>query len=420
MRSDEIFLNRLKISFKNAPISDVRNETIARMNIFKGSIGEGARVAVTVGSRGISNIAVITKAVCDALKSYGARPFIIPAMGSHGGATSEGQKAILSEYGITEETIGAPVISSMEVHRIGTLPGDENLPLYMDKNAFEADAVFVVNRVKAHTDYHGENESGIAKMLSIGLGKHEQALVTHEYLVSGLRILIPRIARAITATGKIMGALAIVEDGYDQTSILRAVMPEEILSADAELLKVSKSMMPSLPFSDIQLLAVDWIGKNISGSGMDTNIIGRIGIRGEIDALPKINTICVFDLTPESHGNASGIGLADLVPQRLVDKADWKATYENSFTSRFLCRGAIPITLPTDREVIDMALFVCGHATPETLRMVRIRDTLHIDEIYASDLLLEEIRGNSDVEITERGIPLKFNPDGSIQKLPRM
>jgi hypothetical protein len=387
------------------------------METFRGSVHEGSRVAVTVGSRGISNIAVIIKAVCDALKSQGIRPFIVPAMGSHGGATAEGQKALLSEYGIKEETMEVPVISSMEVHRIGTLPGGEALPLYIDKNAFEADAIFVVNRVKAHTAFHGENESGIAKMLSIGLGKHAQAAVTHEYLVDGLRLFIPRIAEAIAATGKIMGALAIVEDGYDQTAILRSVRPEEIVSADAELLKISKSMMPSLPFSEIQLLAVDWMGKNISGTGMDPNIIGRIGIRGEVDTWPKIDTICVFDITPESLGNAVGIGLADLVPRSLVDKANWKATYENVFTSRFLCRAAIPVTLPTDREVMDMALSVCGRASPETLRMARIRDTLNIGEIYAADPLLEEIRGNGDVEIIERGIPLEFEEDGSIKKL---
>jgi hypothetical protein len=344
-------------------------------------------------------------------------PFIIPAMGSHGGATAEGQKSTLAGYGITDATMGVPVISSMEVCKVGILPGPEKLPLYMDKFAYDADAVFVVNRVKAHTDFHGTNESGIAKMLSIGLGKHAQAIITHDYLVNGLRDFIPRIAEYIVSTGKILGALAIVEDGYDQTAILRVVHPEDIVQVDAELLKVSKSMMPALPFTDIHLLLVDWMGKNISGTGLDPNIIGRVGIRGEIDSLPKINTICVFDITPESHGNALGIGLADIVPKSLVNKINWKSTYENVCTSRFLCRGATPVTLDTDRRVIEVGLSACGHANAKTLRMVRIGDTLHIDDIYVTDALLEEVIKNQRVKIVERKIPLIFGENGVLQKL---
>jgi hypothetical protein len=388
------------------------------MKIFQGMIGGGDRIAVTAGSRGISNIALIIKTVCESLKNFGAYPFIVPAMGSHGGATANGQKNVLAEYGITDESMGVPVVSSMEVKSLGTLPGAENLPLYMDRHAFEADAVFIVNRVKAHTDFHGDNESGIAKMLSIGLGKHAQALATHGYLVNGLRNFIPRVAEAVISTGKILGALAVVEDGYDQTSIVRAVKSGDIVRADAELLNASKLMMPSLPFDDIQLLMVDWMGKNISGTGMDPNIIGRTGIRGEPDGLPRINTVCVFDITPESHGNALGIGLADLVPRGLADKVDWKATYENVCTSRFLCRGAKPVTLATDREVVDMALRVCGHAAQEGLKMVRVRDTLHVDEIYATTPMLDELHGGSNVEIAERDIPLIFDACDALQKLP--
>jgi len=416
---EEVRLNRLKVRFKDASLPDIKREVASQMELFRNA-AVGARVAVTVGSRGISNIAVIIREVCNALKSFGADPFIVPAMGSHGGATAEGQSGMLAEYGITEKTMGVPVISSMEVESLGALPGVESLPLYIDKNAFGADAIFVVNRVKAHTDFHGENESGIAKMLSIGLGKHAQALVTHSYLVDGLRTFIPRIAESIVATGKILGALAIVEDGYDHTSILRAVMPEDIVRLDAELLKISKSMMPALPFNEIQLLMIDWLGKNISGTGMDTNIIGRVGIRGEPDGIPKINTICVFDITPESHGNALGIGLTDLVPKILVDKVDWKATYENVCTSRFMCRGAIPVTMPTDRDVVDTALFACGCESIEKLKMVRIRDTLHIDEIYATEAMLEDLRGDFSVEVVERGIPLEFETDGTIRKLSSM
>jgi hypothetical protein len=418
LRADEVSLNKLKVTFKNEPIPDVPAEVARQMELFRDDIRSGMSIAVAAGSRGIANIAEIVKAVVDFFISCEARPFVVPAMGSHGGATAEGQRGVLAGYGITERRVGAPIVSSMEVMMIGVLPGREHLPLYMDRHAFEADAVFVVNRVKAHTDFHGDNESGIAKMLSIGLGKHAQALVTHDYLVDGLRDFIPRIAAAIAATGRVLGALAVVEDGYDQTSIVRAVRAKDIVREDARLLEASKAMMPSLPFKDIQLLLVDWMGKDISGTGMDPNVIGRIGIRGEPDSPPRVNTICLFDITPESHGNALGIGLADLVPVGLTKKVDWRTTYENVCTSRFLCRGATPVTLGSDREVVNMGLSACGHADASTLRLVRIRDTLHIDEIYVSDPLLDESRRSGRVEVVERGIPLVFSEDGSIQKLP--
>ncbi|MDR2528498.1 MAG: DUF362 domain-containing protein [Synergistaceae bacterium] len=418
MRGADVLLTRLKVAFKNAPVPNIPGMVKEEMELFRADVRDGMSVAVTVGSRGIFNIAGIVKAVVEALASYGAKPFIIPAMGSHGGATAEGQKAVLAEYGVTEEAMGVPVLSSMDVVKLGTLPGDEGLPLYMDKLAAGADAVFVVNRVKAHTDFHGDNESGIAKMLSIGLGKHAQALVAHGYLSDGLRSFVPRMADTIQSMGKVLGALAIVEDGYDQTSILRAVKPRDIVRVDAELLKISKAMTPALPFQSAHVLLVDWLGKNISGTGMDPNIIGRAGIRGEPDSPPHTEVICLFDLTPESHGNALGVGLADLVPRRLTDKVDWKVTYENVRTSRFLCRGATPVTLPTDREVVDMGLFACGHVGKETLRLARIRNTLRVDEIYVTDALLNEAKATGRVEVMESGVPLVFSEDGTLQKLP--
>jgi hypothetical protein len=418
LRGADVLLTRLKVAFKNAPVPNIPGMVKEEMELFRADVRDGMSVAVTVGSRGIFNIAGIVKAVVEALASYGAKPFIIPAMGSHGGATAEGQKAVLAEYGVTEEAMGVPVLSSMDVVKLGTLPGDEGLPLYMDKLAAGADAVFVVNRVKAHTDFHGDNESGIAKMLSIGLGKHAQALVAHGYLSDGLRSFVPRMADTIQSMGKVLGALAIVEDGYDQTSILRAVKPRDIVRVDAELLKISKAMTPALPFQSAHVLLVDWLGKNISGTGMDPNIIGRAGIRGEPDSPPHTEVICLFDLTPESHGNALGVGLADLVPRRLTDKVDWKVTYENVRTSRFLCRGATPVTLPTDREVVDMGLFACGHVGKETLRLARIRNTLRVDEIYVTDALLNEAKATGRVEVMESGVPLVFSEDGTLQKLP--
>jgi hypothetical protein len=416
MKSSDIRLNKLKVQFVSAPIADIEGEIARELKLIQLEITPGMCIAVTVGSRGISNIALIVKTVAGVLKSFGAKPFIVPAMGSHGGATAEGQKMVLKTYGVTEEEMGVPILSSMEVVHVGILPGEEELPLYMDKYAFESDGVFVINRVKAHTDFHGSNESGIAE-ISIGLGKHAQALAAHGYLASGLRQYIPRIAHAIIETGKVIGALAIVEDGCDRTSIIRAVKARDIVTADAELLIQAKKMMPSIPFEQVDVMMVDRMGKNISGTGMDTNIIGRVNIRGEADTPPYSTNLCLFDLTPESHGNGLGVGLADLIPQRLADKIDWKVTYENVLTSRFVERGFLPVTLPIDRDVVDTALRICGHITEKTLRLIRIRDTLHIDEIFVTDPLWEEVRGNSGIELLEKGIALSFSIDGVLKKL---
>jgi hypothetical protein len=414
----DIRLNKIKVRFESAPIDDIPAETRAQMERFRPQVKPGMTVAITVGSRGIANIAVIVRAVADSLKTFGAAPFIVPAMGSHGGATAEGQTAVLAGYGVTEEAMGVPIRSSMAVEALGEIPGIgvDPIKLYMDKNAYQADAVFIVNRVKAHTDFHGPNESGIAKMLVIGLGKHAQALATHAYLVKGLRRFVPLVAKAIIASGKILGALAIVEDGYDQTSILQSVEAERIVEEDAGLLIRAKQLMPALPFTQLDLLMIDWLGKDISGTGLDPNIVGRIAIRGEADSKPEITTICLFDLTPESHGNAIGVGIADLIPQRLADKIERQPTYENILTSRFLCRGAIPMTLPTDRETIAAGLSCCGCTNPKDLRLARIRDTLHIDEIYVSDALLAELDGNTRTDVLERGIPLEFDKDGALKK----
>lgn len=419
IKISDVRLNKIKLCFESAPIGDIPGETCAQMERFRSKVKPGMTVAITVGSRGIANIAGIVRAIADSLKTFGAAPFIVPAMGSHGGATAEGQTAVLAGYGVTEEAMGVPIRSSMAVEALGEIPGigSDPIKLYMDRNAYHADAVFIVNRVKVHTDFHGPNESGIAKMLVIGLGKHAQAMATHAYLVNGLRRFVPLVAEAIIASGKILGALAIVEDGYDQTSILQSVDAEHILEEDARLLIRARQLMPALPFAQLDLLMIDWLGKNISGTGIDPNIVGRIAIRGEADSKPEITTICLFDLTPESHGNAIGVGIADLIPQSLADKIDRKPTYENVLTSRFLCRGAIPLTLPTDKKTVVAGLSCCGCTNPKDLRLVRIRDTLHIDEIYVSDALLAEREGCTKTEILERGIPLEFDKDGALRKI---
>jgi hypothetical protein len=417
LNSQQIKLNKLKITFCNESLSDVAGAVASEMEKLRPRIGKNMRVAVATGSRGVDNIALIVKCVVDRLIAFGACPFVIPAMGSHGGATAMGQKEVLAGYGITDETMGVPVLSSMSASCVGELSRDMKLPLFMDKYAFESDGVIAVNRVKAHTDFHGVNESGIAKMLVIGLGKQVQATVVHAYMVKGLRDLIRPAAEEIIKTGKIIGAVGLVEDGYDRTSVVKAVPAEEIVEEDAKLLQLSKKMMPQLPWKTIDVLMVDIMGKDISGTGMDTNVIGRMCIRGEPDGKPDISRICLFGLTPRSHGNALGIGMVDIIPQSLYDQINWKSTYENVLTSTFLERGFVPIVCPTDRNVLDTALRTCGCLDFKKLRLLRIRDTLHIDEVYATPALCDEIEGREDVKVLARGFCLNFNSKSELQKL---
>lgn len=418
MKSNEVNLNRIRVKFCYAPIEDINGSIDKELERFRPLVRPDMSIAITVGSRGICQIDRIVKRVVDFFHAIGAKPFIVPAMGSHGGATAKGQKRVLEDYGVTEAKMGVPIRSSMEVTAIGQLPENPDVNLYMDKNAYEADKVFVINRCKPHTDFHGPHESGIVKMLVIGLGKQAQALAVHDYLLPGLQHYIPAVAEQIIKSGHILGALALAEDGYDNLSVVKGALPEEIMAVDGEMLALARKQMAMLPFKKCDVLVVDRMGKNITGSGVDTNVVGRLRIEGEVRSDgPDITRICILDLTEESHGNALGVGIADVVPSRLVDKIDWNATYENVLTSRFVERGFLPIVRPTDQDVIDTALFTCGHVTPEIVRFARIRDTLHLDTIYVSDAMLEDLKGNPNITIEERGLSLKFEKDGTLVKL---
>ena len=389
-------MHRVKMHFQSQPLADVPAKVREEFAKIQDAVRPGMRIAIGVGSRGVSNTALIAKTLVSCIRERGAEPFLIPAMGSHGGATAEGQREVLRGYGVTEEYCGAPILSSMEVVRVGSIGGDRPAEVYMDRNAYEADGVIVLNRVKAHTDFHGYHESGIVKMLTIGLGKQAQALAVHRYGAEGLRDLIPEISKEVLKTGKILGGLAILEDGYENTADLVMARPEEFFRVDHELLGRSKEMMPHLPFARIDVLIVEEMGKNISGTGMDPNIIGRVRIEGQEDALPFCSKIVVLGLTPESHGNALGIGLADVTTRAVADQIDWEATYANVITSGFLQRGFLPIVAKDEEEAISIALRTCGRPADEGCRIVRIKDTLHIDEIEISDALMEEYRKSQE------------------------
>lgn len=401
-----------------APIEDIAatvRQEIARLDL-QDKLPPGSRVAITCGSRGVANIALVTRTVVEEIKALGWEPFLVPTMGSHGGANAEGQVEVLEGYGITEEATGAPILSSMEVVQLGV--SEKGTPVYIDKNASAADGIVVLNRIKKHTDVFSHVESGLMKMMVIGLGKHKQALAIHSYGVYGLRELLPPVARMVIEKAPILFGLALLEDGFENTTEIRAILPAEIEETEAELLKTANSYMARLPVDDIDVLLIERMGKEVSGSGMDTNIVGRMAIRGEPEfEKPRVKWLAVFDLTEGAHGNAAGVGLADFTVQRLVDKIDMDAFYANVITSGFPERGAIPVTMNTEKEVVDLALRLLGGIAPENARVVRIWDTLHLGHLQVSEALLDELEQKQGVEIVTEAEEMSFVPDGSLKPI---
>jgi len=397
-------LSKIRQLFERPVVADVRLAVIRELQTVMPAIVPGARIAVAVGSRGIADIASIAAVVVDAIKERGAIPFIIPAMGSHGGATAKGQAEVLRSYGITESAVGAPIRSSMDTVELP--PGDGANRVYMDRLAYESDGVVLINRIKPHTDYHGAYESGLVKMSVIGLGKHRQALEIHSFGVHGLRELIPPTAERILTTGKILFGIGIIENAFDETMQVKALRADEMMREEPRLLEIARANMPRLPVDEIDVLIVDRLGKDISGCGMDPNIIGRMMIHGEPEPLaPQIGAIMVTDVTAGSHGNALGIGLADVITRRLFDKIDTAAMYENIVTSTFLERGKIPIIADDDATAYAYALRSCGKIQAGHERIVRIRDTLHLGSVYVSEAILADLTGRSDIEVA--GKPTK-------------
>ncbi len=351
----------------------------------------GSRVAIAIGSRGIANLGAIVQEIVGWVRDQGAEPLLVPAMGSHGGATAEGQEHVLAGLAISERLVGAPVRSSMDV--VDLPRGDLPVPVYFDRTAAEADCTIVVNRIKPHTSFHGDHESGLLKMIAVGLGKHEGALAIHRLGLTGLREVMPRVAIESLRHNNVVLAVALVENGRDETMLLQAIRKSEIVAADARLLQLARSMMPALPSGLIDLLVVDEMGKDISGLGMDTNIIGRLRIPGEPEPdCPKIKIVLARDLTDATQGNACGIGLADITTRRLIEKVDWRATYENALTSGFHERVRIPLVAENDLEALEFAFRVYGMPDPEKSRIVRIKNTLSLENVWVSSALLDEVR----------------------------
>ncbi|MGD9940373.1 MAG: lactate racemase domain-containing protein [Clostridia bacterium] len=359
-----------------------------------------ARVAVAVGSRGIRNLQSIVGSVVGALRESGADPFIVAAMGSHGGGTSQGQREVLASYGITEKAIRAPIETNMDTMELGCLPS--GVPVRFSKAAMEADAVVPIARIKPHTDYRGSIESGLCKMLAIGLGKHEGCARLHKEGFHKFPVLIPEVASFILGRVKVPFGIAILENAYDETFLIEAVPGNQFLKREAELLPLAKSLMPRLLFHKIDVLVVEHIGKDISGAGMDPNIVGRT-TKGILEGFmgPEIGRIVVLGLSEASHGNAIGIGLADFTVEDILDRIDRTSTFANAVASGNPESGRIPIALANEDEAIRAALACLPEADPLAPRIVRITDTLHLGELLASKALVDDL--GRDPRLIEAG-----------------
>jgi Lactate racemase N-terminal domain len=407
---------RIRQTFEGPTVADI--PAAVRAELVRADVASvikpGQTVALTAGSRGITNIATIVKATADYLRTIGAQPFIIPAMGSHGGGTADGQLGVLHHYGITEDSMGVPLRATMEVVQLGETP--DGIPVWLDKYASEADHIGVINRVKPHTDFSGAIESGLFKMMTIGLGKYHGAQHYHRANVQyGYEHVIRTVGRTMLQHARIAFGLGVIENGYDQTAVIHAVRAPQFEETEVALQALSKKLAARLPFDFIHLLIVEEMGKNISGTGMDTKVIGRImNIIEPIPKHPRILRIYVRDMHDDSYGNAMGVGLADFVSRRLVNKIDPKATYINGLTGLSPESTRIPVTFDTDREAVEAALGTIGLVKPEEARIVRIQNTLLLEELDVSEALLPEITPRETIEMLWGPKPLMFDSSGGL------
>ena len=406
-------LARVRQAFPQPLVADVPG-TVRRLILesrLRERVPAGGSIAVGVGSRGITVIPKVARAAVDALKEMGFRPFIVAAMGSHGGATAEGQRELLAGYGVTPEAMGVEVRTDMDSVVLGTSP--VGLPIYFDKNAYEADGIVLLNRVKPHTDFHATYESGILKMMVIGLGKQEGAAQVHKLGLRGLQQVLPAVGKFLVANTKFALGLAILENADDLPAEIVAVAPETILDEEPRLLARARALMGRLPFDQIDVLMVGELGKNYSGAGMDPNVIGRLMVETQPDfERPVVIRLAVLDASEESHGNIVGIGFADLTTERLVAKMDPVPFRTNVLTACMLERARIPITLPTDRDVFEVALDTCWRIDPMTARLVVIPNTLELKTLWVSPAFEDEVRDHPHLTRETEYRPIPFSADG--------
>jgi Lactate racemase N-terminal domain len=409
-------MTKIRQQFDGSPITDIAGEIRLQLAQFdlQRVVLPGQSVAITAGSRGIARISDILRALVNELKRIQAKPFIVPAMGSHGGATAKGQKRLLDHYGVNEKSVGAPIKASMEVSQIGETV--EGLPVFIDKYASQADHIVVVNRIKPHTDFEGIVESGLMKMMAIGLAKQKGANLYHnEFIRLGHYHVITSVARKIIERGRIAFALAVVENQRDETQVLKVIPPGEIEETEKRLLSLAKELLPRIPFDTIDVLIVNQMGKNLSGTGMDQNVIARSTTPYHtVPSKPRIGRIIVRDLTQDSDGNAVGIGNADFATKRLVDKIDRDTTYMNAITSSCPELIRIPPYYDFDREVLEAAFRTLPESNPLDARIVHIESTLKLEELYISEALIPEAKKIRYIKIIGTPEIMKFDDDGNL------
>ena len=407
---------RVRQRFDRDGISDVAAVLREKLNDekLKARIRPGMRVVLTGSSRQIANMPLILKKLAAFVRAQGGEPCIIPAMGSHGGATAEGQKALLEGYGITEDYCGCPILSSMETVRVGQLPdGDE---VRMDRFAHEADAVIVVGRIKAHTAFRGTYESGLVKMMAIGMGKRAGADSLHRAGFGKMGERLPLYAKVVFDNRNVIFGVAPIENEFDQTCRIEVIPAEEIFDREPELLRYAKSRLPRILLPETDVLIVGEIGKNFSGSGMDPNVTGTFGTPYATGGIQK-QRVVVLDLSEQTHGNFIGLGMADTTTKRAFEKLDTNAAYFNMLTSTVLCVGKIPMVLEDDKLAIQAALKTLTQVDREHIRMVYLKNTLSLETIMVSEALLEQVRGRDDMEILEQPHPLSFDSEGRLLDL---
>jgi len=418
--ADYPLMFRVRQNFEGPRVDDVPGEVRRQFDGLglADKVSKGQSVAITAGSRGIANSRVIVRAMVAFFKGLGADPFVVPAMGSHGGATAEGQTGVLASYGITEEYLGCPIRSSMDT--VVVCKTAEGFDVHFDRHAFEADHVIVFNRIKPHTNFVGDIESGLMKMMLIGLGKRNGAVIYHRAIFDySFAQIIRSVAGEVFQNCNILAGLAVVENAHEETARIEALLPEDFETREKELLEAAKQWMGKLPFKHVDLLLIDRIGKNISGTGLDTNVVGRKynanqAVEGEY---PKVRVISIRGLTPESHGNAVGMGIAEYCRTQLIEETDFEITRINAITAGHVSVVMTPLDYATDREIIDIALGTTGLTEPPDAKILWIPNTLELAEMECSAAYLEEARGRDDLEILSDLRELPFDARGNLPEV---
>lgn len=400
--------------YDNKRIENLETWIEEQLNALPGEIQnrlDQKRICITAGSRGIPHLDLIIKTTADWLKKKGAKPFVIPAMGSHGGGTAEGQKELLAGFGITEEAMGIPIVSSMEVVQVDSLY--DGTPVYCDKNAYESDGIIILNKVKPHTDFRGDYESGLAKMCAIGIAKHEGASYFHMMGFPSFAERIPAVAKLLIEKAPVVFGMGIVQNAYDEISELEVMPADQILSRDAALLRIAKEKIANFKLKNIDVLIIDEIGKEISGNGHDPNVTGRSNSPG-FEKILNCKKLLIRGITEKSHHNGCGLSAADVTTRKVMNDIDLETTWTNVITSTMLNGGKLPIYTNDDESAIRLCIRTCNGIDFDKVKVVRIKNTLEMETIQMSEAYLEDVRARSDMEIVSEPYEMSFDKNGNI------